>query len=646
MAENGIIAARHDQFKRKNCQMRGIIISSEIVAGIFTLIILIAILQQYHMIRSKSGRIYIWFVASVFAGLFSDAVSYILEGSTAVTALIIFDIAAYMITNFDTIFFALYVTASIREKYFISRAAVIVAILLSMLDIICVAVGVLTGQLFYIENGYTVYGPMADYIGVIPLITLISFFGLSFRGIRKLGNRQVFFLSTYLAFSFINAGILFVFPDLDFSYVTTSFSCIIIFIFIQLDAVTEAWVGEQVLVSANKAKSDFLARMSHEIRTPVNTILGMDEMILRESKDSEVLEYADDIRSAGRSLLSIINDILDLSKIESGKMEIIPVGYDFSRMMRDLANMASIKAKEKNLTFDINVSGDIPSGLFGDDGRIRQILTNLLTNALKYTEQGYVHFRVKLKALASDGPDETATLHFEVEDTGIGIRSEDMDKLFGEFERVDNLRNRNIEGTGLGIPITMKMLDLMGSKLEVKSVYGQGSVFSFDLIQKIIDSTPVGEFLHGARETSPGGNVNSPSFTAPAAKVLLVDDNRINRKVFRALLKRTMVGVIEAEGGPDAISQASSDHFDIIFMDHMMPGMDGVEAMKRIREISDGPNKDTPIIVLTANAIAGSEEEYLTLGFDGYLSKPIEYVKLEKMIRTLLPADKVQEPAM
>ncbi len=251
--------------------------------------------------------------------------SVILEGSTAVAALICFNIAAYVITNFCTIFFALYVTEAIREKYSISRAATIVAVVLSILDILCVAAGVLTGKLFSIENGYTVYGSMADYIGVLPLISLLAFFGLSFRGIRKLGYRQVFFLSTYLAFSFVNVVALYFFPELDFSYVATSFSCIIIFIFIQLDAVAEAWVGEQVMMSANKAKSDFLARMSHEIRTPVNTILGMDEMILRESRDSAVLEYADDIRSAGRSLLSIINDILDLSKIESGKMEIIPV---------------------------------------------------------------------------------------------------------------------------------------------------------------------------------------------------------------------------------------------------------------------------------------------------------------------------------
>ncbi len=435
--------------------------------------------------------------------------------------------------------------------------------------------------------------------------------------------------------------ILYFYPDLDFSYVTTSFSCIIIFVFIQLDVVAEAWIGEQVLISTNKAKSDFLARMSHEIRTPVNTILGMDEMILRASKESTVLEYAGDIRSAGRSLLSIINDILDLSKIESGKMEIIPVEYNLSGMLKDLVNMASIKAKEKDLTLDVSVSGDIPSGLFGDDGRIRQILTNLLTNAVKYTENGSVHFRVGLKERGTGGSDDNAVLHFEVEDTGIGIRKEDMDKLFEEFERADGLRNRNIEGTGLGIPITMKLLELMNSELKVKSDYGKGSVFSFDLVQKVTDPAPIGDFRHNARETVSEGKADSPAFTAPSAKVLLVDDNRVNRKVFCALIKRTMIGVVEAESGPDAISHASSEYFDMIFMDHMMPGMDGVEAMKRIRDISDGPCKDTPIIVLTANAISGSKEEYLTQGFDGYLSKPIAYAELEKTIKAFLPSDKV-----
>ncbi|MCR4789324.1 MAG: response regulator [Lachnospiraceae bacterium] len=618
--------------------MRGIILSSEIVAGIYMLLILAAILHQSRIIRNQRGQAYIWFVISVTAGLFVDAISYILEGSSAVVALVFFNAASYTITNFCTIFFALYVTAAIREIYNISRAATIVAITLSLFDIICVAVGIITGHLFYIENGYTVYGPLVDYIGVIPLFCLIAFFCISYKGIGKLGFRQVYILSTYLVFSILNAVILYFFPDLDFSYVTTSFSCIIIFIFIQLDVTAEAFISEKVLISANKAKSDFLARMSHEIRTPVNTILGMDEMILRESTESDVLEYAGDIRSAGRSLLSIINDILDLSKIESGKMEIIPVEYDISGMLRDLANMVTIRAKEKNLSLNISVSGDIPSGLYGDDVRIRQILTNLLTNAVKYTERGYIYFDVSMKEHAPEDSDDTVTLHFEVEDTGMGIKPEDMDKLFGEFERVNDTDNRNIEGTGLGIPITMKMLELMNSELKVKSEYGKGSVFSFDLIQKVVDPKPIGDFRKKEEKSIPEDRSDHDAFTAPSAKVLIVDDNSVNRKVFMALLKRTKISVVEAGSGQEAISLASSEGFDIIFMDHMMPGMDGVEAMKRIREISDGPCKDTPIIVLTANAIVGSKEEYIELGFDGYLSKPIEYEELEKMIREILTA--------
>ncbi|MCR5507317.1 MAG: response regulator [Lachnospiraceae bacterium] len=626
--------------------MRGIIEASEIVAGIYMLLILVAILHQSALIRNKRERTYIWFVVAVTAGLFADAVSYILEGSGADAALIFFNAASYAITNFCTIFFALYVTVSIREKYSISRTATIVASVLSMLDIICIVAGIATGKLFYIENGYTIYGPWSDYIGVIPLFCLFSFFCLSYKGIRTLGFRQVFFLSTYLTFSVINTVIMYFFPKYDFSYVFTSFSCIIIFIFIQVDVATEARISEQVMVNANKAKSDFLARMSHEIRTPVNTILGMDEMILRESTESDVLDYAGDIRSAGRSLLSIINDILDLSKIESGKMEIIPVEYDFAGMLKDLVNMIDMRAKEKNLILDIRVSEDIPSVLYGDDGRVRQVLTNLLTNAVKYTERGYIHLRVSMKdrgdethgsgTHGSKGPDDIAVLHFEVEDTGKGIKPEDMDKLFGEFERVNSIGNRNIEGTGLGIPITMKMLELMNSELKVKSVYGKGSSFSFDLEQKVVNSEPVGDFKKKAEADATEGKAAAPAFTAPSARVLVVDDNHVNRKVFRALLKRTMIQVAEAGNGPDAISMASTEHYDIIFMDHMMTGMDGVEAMKRIREISDGPCKDTPIIVLTANAIVGAREEYLAQGFDGYLAKPIEYEELENTIKRCL----------
>ena len=401
-------------------------------------------------------------------------------------------------------------------------------------------------------------------------------------------------------------------------------------------------VEEQKIIaeSANKAKSEFLANMSHEIRTPINTVLGMDEMILRESREDAIRNYALDIQSAGRSLLSIINDILDLSKIEAGKMEIIPIEYDVPSALNDLSNMIRFRAEDKGLDFQIVVSPDIPSRMYGDDIRIRQVIMNLLTNAFKYTETGSIWFRVAL-AEGTKVDSDTATLHFEVEDTGIGIKPEDMKKLFSDFERIDLEHNRSIEGTGLGIPITMRLLELMGSKLNVQSEYGKGTLFYFDLTQKVIDPTPIGNFEETIRNSAAQQYSYNRSFIAPDARILLVDDNTMNRRVFTALLKQTQMVIDEADGGQKAVDMAAERYYDIIFMDHMMPGMDGVEAMKRIKAIKDGPCADTPIIVLTANAVTGAREQYFEDGFDGFLSKPVAADKLENAIRENLPEDKL-----
>ena len=400
--------------------------------------------------------------------------------------------------------------------------------------------------------------------------------------------------------------------------------------------VSELEEQRKLAEAANKAKSDFLANMSHEIRTPINTVLGMDEMILRESGEDTIREYAMDIRSAVQSLLSIINDILDLSKIEAGKMEIIPVEYDVSSSINDVSNMVRFRAEDKELAFHIAVSPAIPSKLYGDDIRIRQILTNLLTNAIKYTKTGSVWLRIA-PAESANGNAELVTLHYEVEDTGAGIKKEDMEKLFSSFERIDLEQNRNIEGTGLGIPITMKLLELMGSRLVVQSEYGKGSLFSFDLIQKVVDAAPIGDFEESIRKHVSQQSSRYNSFAAPDTHILLVDDNSMNRKVFTSLLKQTGIGIDEADNGETAVAKASETHYDIIFMDHMMPGMDGVEAMKRIKDEKDGPNAKTPIIVLTANAVTGAREQYFEDGFDGYLSKPVNADKLEGVLLDTLP---------
>ncbi len=401
----------------------------------------------------------------------------------------------------------------------------------------------------------------------------------------------------------------------------------------------EAEAARQEALAANEAKGRFLARMSHEIRTPINAVLGMDEMILRESKEANVKDYAMDIYTAGQTLLSLINDILDFSKIDSGKMEIVMAEYDISSLIHDLANMATQRAKEKDIRIEVEVDHEIPSRLYGDDIHIRQILTNILTNAVKYTHEGTIWLRVQCRKA-----DETAMLKFEVEDTGIGIKEEDLPKLSAEFERIEEDRNRNIEGTGLGMSITIQLLELLHSRLQVESVYGKGSKFYFELEQKILDHTPIGDFESRVRQLAADYDY-SAKLCAPGAEILVVDDNAVNRKVLRSLLKETQVQIAEAGGGAECLELVQENHYDLIFLDHMMPEMDGVETLHRMKQLSGYPCEDTPVVVLTANAVLGAKEKYLAEGFDDFLSKPIVPEKLENMIKKMLPQELLQEAA-
>ncbi len=391
-------------------------------------------------------------------------------------------------------------------------------------------------------------------------------------------------------------------------------------------------------LAASEAKSKFLANMSHEIRTPINAVLGMDEMILRDTKETKIREYATDIFTAGQALLSIINDILDLSKIESGKMEIVPANYDVSSMIHDLSNMAKLRAKKKELRFHVEVDREIPCTLYGDDVRIRQVLTNILTNAVKYTKEGDIWFRIRREK----EEEQRVMLYFEIEDTGIGIKEEDLPKLFAEFERIEENRNRNIEGTGLGMSITLQLLQMMGSSLQVESVYGKGSKFSFYLEQDIVESKPIGDFEQNVQQLA-ADYTYTASFRAPDARVLVVDDNAINRKVFGKLLNQTQVQITEAESGLKCLELTKQEHFDIIFLDHMMPELDGIETLKRLRGDPENLCGGVPVIALTANAISGAKKRYLEAGFNDYLSKPIVSKKLEKMLWSFLPEELVKE---
>ncbi|MDD6491653.1 MAG: ATP-binding protein [Firmicutes bacterium] len=378
---------------------------------------------------------------------------------------------------------------------------------------------------------------------------------------------------------------------------------------------------------ADRAKSDFLASMSHEIRTPINAILGMNELIIRESSEQNVRDYAKDIESSGRMLLSIINDILDFSKVESGKMEIISVEYDLASVINDIINMLSTRAKDKGLAFLVEVDKTIPSILYGDEIRIRQIIMNLMTNAIKYTEKGSVKLSLK------GAKDEIGyKLYLFVSDTGKGIKEEDQKRLFESFTRVDEVENRAIEGTGLGLTLTKCFVEMMGGELSVESVYGEGSTFTAYIRQEIVKDDPIGDFEERIARKREQRENNSQRLHAPGCKVLVVDDVQMNCKVFCGLLKETGLEIDTAFSGREALNRCQNKKYNIIYMDHRMTNMDGIECLHELRSM-DTPNNDTPVIILTANAISGMREMYMEEGYDDYLSKPIEVKYLEDSIR-------------
>ena len=395
---------------------------------------------------------------------------------------------------------------------------------------------------------------------------------------------------------------------------------------------------KEVADRANEAKTRFLTSMSHEIRTPINAVLGLDEMILREAEEKNIRTYAADIMSAGQTLLSLINDILDLSKVEEGKMEIIPVQYDLSSLINDLVNIIRDRAVKKGLKLTVKADEHIPHILVGDEIRIRQCAMNLLTNAVKYTEAGEVSLEISYKKIEQD----RILLRFSVADTGIGMKEEDMEYLFSPYKRIEEKRNRSIEGTGLGMSITRQLLELMGSTLSVKSEYGKGSVFSFEITQEVARWEELGDYSTRFDEMSGESYEYHELFHAHDARILVVDDTEINLTVMQGILKKTGIRIDTAMSGESAIKMAKDVRYDVLFIDHMMPDMDGIETLANIRK--GGMSADTPAVALTANAISGAREMYLEAGFNEYLSKPVDSARLEKMLMKLLPEDKVKDP--
>ena len=500
-----------------------------------------------------------------------------------------------------------------------------------------------TGLLFYFDqNGNYCHGILYLSVYIMPYIFFLMSACFMFMAFPQFNINQRVCIIMFLIVS-ASGGVLQLiwFPDVLLNVFTISLGITIVLFSLETpeyhqlkETMVELEDAKEEAQKENASKSQFLANMSHEIRTPINAILGMNEMILRESEENSIQEYAQNIQSASEDLLSIVNEILDFSKVASGKMELVPVEYDVAALIRDCSTIVETRAAGKDLRLEVSCDESTPSKLCGDATRIRQIISNLLTNAVKYTPSGTITFRIRW---ARDK--EGIKLIASVEDTGIGISEENQKRLFDTFERFDMEKNRNIEGTGLGLSITKQLVDLMKGEIGVYSELGKGSLFYVEIPQKVVSMEPIGKLNQEVNVEQT--KVDKEKYHAPKAKILVVDDVRMNVRVIQSLLKRTKIQIDTATSGKECLVLAAENTYDLILLDHMMPEMDGVETFQKLREDTTGLNYATPVIALTANAIAGAKEEYKKLGFDDYLSKPMKGEELEEMIQTYLPEDKI-----
>ncbi|MBD5487374.1 MAG: DegV family EDD domain-containing protein [Lachnospiraceae bacterium] len=454
-----------------------------------------------------------------------------------------------------------------------------------------------------------------------------------------------FFITYYIAYQYPNMVPM---GSRAYSFVDSYITMLVVSCFVGMLMKVQVWTynREQEVTEKQKeeieriarSKDAFFANMSHEIRTPINTIIGLNEMILREDISDEIAENAINIQNASKMLLTTINDILDLSKIESGNMEIVPAQYEISAMFSDLVNLIWIRAHEKELEFKVDIDPEIPSMLYGDEVRIKQVVTNMLTNAVKYTAEGSVTLTAKGERIAAD----QIMLRISVTDTGMGIRKESLDDLFSSFKRVDESDNRHIEGTGLGLNISRQLMEMMGGRIYVDSVYHKGSTFTVEVKQRIVNVRPIGVINFASQKQLNNRAKYKQSFTAPDARVLVVDDNDMNRMVAIKLLRGTGIKVDTAESGKECLKRTAENLYHVILMDHMMPDMDGEETMKAVRAQTKGFCQKVPIVALTANVMTNAEQVYQNMGFDGYLAKPINSALLEASLLKYLPQELIE----
>ncbi len=525
-----------------------------------------------------------------------------------------------------------YTLKSIRSPLMEHRMFRILTGLPALILTIMILTSFRTRWVFYFEGTTYHRGSLNIIFVVTPLLYFLSAAGIaSFFYIKNRDQESRERLQqtiTFAAFPVVSVGLQFFFVGYPAVCIGATLGALQVF----LNNIARDRENLLIQEAAIKSKNEFFAGMSHEIRTPINAIIGMDTMILREAEDETIRDYAQTIDNSSRILLALVNDILDISKIEAGKMRLLPVDYEVKSVVRDLVAMFSAEAEKKNLAFVYEIDPTLPSKLHGDEVRLKQIVINMLSNALKYTTEGTVKLTMK-KIKEEDGK---LSLYVSVADTGCGMKQEQIRDIFSPYERFDEQANRKTEGSGLGMSISKQLLGLMDSDMQVESVYGAGSTFSFLVVQEVVDSEPIGEWSP-QKEASNAGKDYKQSLHIPGVKLLCVDDTPVNLRVFQALLKGSEAEVECVLNGQAAVDKARENHYDMIFVDIMMPEMDGIETLHKIREEDNKIDDKTPIIAFTANALSGVKEKYIGEGFTDYLSKPIRAKDLEEMLMRHLP---------
>ena len=603
-------------------------ISIGATSAFFMLILMWSFFRKKH-IQSKELDIFKGLIVLNFIGL-------VLEIVLNISVLlikqqnIIIDILGKLLLVYFLLFTSLFLiytfTVSLKEETYKKNKNYITTLICILVTICIILIVLLPINFKYVQQPYS-YGPAVDILYVfagIEIITIIAILLINFKRIKKV---KLLPLIIYVIGTIIATVIQKLNPALTLSTFVESILLFIMYHTIEnpdVKMLEEVSIAKEQAEKANTAKSEFLSNMSHEIRTPLNAIVGFSESLKEDKLTDESREKVNDIITASQNLLEIVNGILDISKIEANKLEIINKEYEPAEMFKELISLTRARIGDKGLDFQVNIDETIPSVLYGDNARIKQIILNILTNAVKYTKEGYVTFTV-----SSVLKDNVCRLIISVEDSGIGIKQESISKLFSKFERLNVEKQLTIEGTGLGLAITKKLLDLMNGTIIVQSIYGQGSKFTISIDQRIIS-------LDKPLDKQPAVS-QSTIVDANGAKLLIVDDNEMNIKVAMTLLKKYHFDIDYCNSGLACLAKIRDNQkFDIILLDDMMPRMSGKETLAKLKE-EKGFN--TPVIALTANALTGMKEEYLNAGFNDYLSKPIEKPELERVIKEFIMKD-------